>query len=481
MADVTVRKLDEYRYEIPKQGGMRVPGIVYADARMIEMIRKDLSLAQVANVAFLPGIVRASMAMPDIHQGYGFPIGGVAAMTIPDGVISPGGVGYDINCGVRLLRTTLDRAEVAPRMEDLVAALFSNIPSGVGSHRRDLKLTHAELKKVLVEGARWAVRNGLGREEDLVVTEEGGSIAGADPSCVSDKALDRGRDQLGTLGSGNHFAEVGYVEEVRDEEAARALGLSTGRVTVLVHTGSRGFGYQVCDDYLKVLASHARETGIELPDRQLACAPIESDEGRRYFKAMNCAVNFAFTNRQIIAHWARESFERALGRTQSDMGLEMVYDVAHNIAKRERHTVDGREMELLVHRKGATRAFPAGHPDLPRAYASVGQPVLIPGDMGRCSYVLVGLPGAMAETFGTVCHGAGRVMSRHQAIRECRGRNVVKELRDKGIIVKSASREGVQEEIPEAYKDVSHVVECVEKAGLAKTVAKLRPMGVVKG
>jgi len=385
------------------------------------------------------------------------------------------------NCGVRLLRSDLKRETIQSNIEDLVNALFLNIPSGVGSHRRDLKLSAQELKKVLVDGARWAVDRGLGDKEDLEFTEEGGGIKGADPSFVSDKALSRGRDQLGTVGSGNHFVEIGYVEEIYDDPAARILGLFLGQITVLVHTGSRGFGYQVCDDYLRTLSSHVRDIGIELPDRQLACAYIGSEQGEHYFKAMNCAVNFAFANRQIIAHWVRESFEQVLGMKRDKLGLTMVYDVAHNIAKREKHIFEGREIELMVHRKGATRAFPAGHPAIPRAYSSVGQPVLIPGDMGRCSYVLIGQPQAMAETFGTVCHGAGRVMSRHQAIRTAKGRNIGKELRDKGIIVKAASREGFLEEIPEAYKDVTEVVECVEKAGLAKKVAKLRPLGVVKG
>jgi len=481
MTDIKVQKKDDCRYEIPRSGKMRVPGVVYADEKMMEMIQKDESLVQVANVATLPGIVKASMAMPDIHWGYGFPIGGVAGMTIEDGVISPGGVGYDINCGVRLLRSNLERAVIQPRIEEIINILFSNIPSGVGSHRRDLKLSPAELKKVLTDGARWAIARGLGWEEDLEFTEERGNIAGANPSLVSDKALERGRDQLGTLGSGNHFVEVGYVEEVYDEESARVLGLSRDSVTVLIHTGSRGLGYQVCDDYLKTLSSHVREIGIELPDRQLACAYIASPEGEKYFKAMNCAINYAFTNRQIIAHWVRESFEHALRMTQDGLGLRMIYDVAHNIAKRERHIIEGREAELMIHRKGATRAFPAGHPGIPKAYSSIGQPVLIPGDMGRCSYVLTGKPLAMEDTFGTVCHGAGRVMSRHQAIKASKGRNISRELRDKGIVVKAASREGILEEIPDAYKDVSHVVECVEKAGLAEKVAKLRPMGVIKG
>ncbi len=382
---------------------------------------------------------------------------------------------------MRLLRSGLERKDVEDRIEELVDTLFVNIPSGVGSHRKDLKLDRAQEQKVLVKGAQWAIDHGYGRWEDLEHIEERGRIPGADPSSVSKKALERGRAQLGTLGSGNHFVEIGYVEEVYDEALARALGLYKDQVTVIVHTGSRGFGHQVCDDYIKVMQRAVGKYGIELPDKQLCCAPIDSPEGREYFSAMACAANFAFANRQLITHWVRESFEEVLRASQRSLGLELVYDVCHNIAKFEVHRVDGRERRVCVHRKGATRAFPPGHPDLPEDYKEVGQPVLIPGDMGRYSYVLVGTERAMEESFGSTCHGAGRLLSRHQAKKAARGRAVADELRKKGIYIRAASRATMVEEIPEAYKDVTDVVEVVDRAGLSRKVVKLRPMGVVKG
>jgi len=382
---------------------------------------------------------------------------------------------------VRLLRSGLERKDVEGRIEELVDTLFVNIPSGVGSHRKDLKLDRTQEQKVLVKGAQWAIDHGYGRWEDLEHIEERGRIPGADPSSVSKKALERGRAQLGTLGSGNHFVEIGYVEEVYDEALARALGLYKDQVTIIVHTGSRGFGHQVCDDYIKVMQRAVGKYGIELPDKQLCCAPIDSPEGREYFSAMACAANFAFANRQLITHWVRESFEEVLRASQRSLGLELVYDVCHNIAKFEVHQVDGRERRVCVHRKGATRAFPPGHPDLPEDYKEVGQPVLIPGDMGRYSYVLVGTERAMEESFGSTCHGAGRLLSRHQAKKAARGRAVADELRKKGIYIRAASRATMVEEIPEAYKDVTDVVEVVDRAGLSRKVVKLRPMGVVKG
>ena len=382
---------------------------------------------------------------------------------------------------MRLLRSGLERKDVEGRIEELVDTLFVNIPSGVGSHRKDLKLDRAQEQKVLVKGAQWAIDHGYGRWEDLEHIEERGRIPGADPSSVSKKALERGRAQLGTLGSGNHFVEIGYVEEVYDEALARALGLYKDQVTVIVHTGSRGFGHQVCDDYIKVMQRAVTKYGIELPDKQLCCAPIDSPEGREYFSAMACAANFAFANRQLITHWVRESFEEVLRASQRSLGLELVYDVCHNIAKFEVHQVDGRERRVCVHRKGATRAFPPAHPDLPEDYKEVGQPVLIPGDMGRYSYVLVGTERAMEESFGSTCHGAGRLLSRHQAKKAARGRAVADELRKKGIYIRAASRATMVEEIPEAYKDVTDVVEVVDRAGLSRKVVKLRPMGVVKG
>jgi tRNA-splicing ligase RtcB len=398
-----------------------------------------------------------------------------------DGVVSPGGVGYDINCGVRLLRSALTADEIRPQLGRLADRIYHNVPSGVGSQRRDLKLSVHEERKVLQQGARWAVEHGFGGEEDLRHIEEGGVIAGADPELVSDRALERGRAQLGTLGSGNHFIEVQMVEEIGDAEAAEALGLFPGQVTVTIHTGSRGFGYQVCDDYLRMMLAASRKYGIELPDRQLCCAPLLSPEGRQYLHAMACAANFAFANRQLITAWVRESFEQALEKGPGELRLSVIYDVCHNIAKYETHKVGKKERRLCVHRKGATRAFPPGHPETPELYRKVGQPVLIPGDMGRYSYVLVGTQGAFEETFGSTCHGAGRVLSRHASKREARGRNIEAELAARGIIIRAASRATVAEEISEAYKDVMEVVNVVQQAGIGKIVARLKPMAVIKG
>lgn len=476
-----IQKIDDYRWRIPREGKMRVDGIVYADAHMLEDIQKDESLQQVINVSFLPGIIQHSLAMPDIHWGYGFPIGGVAAFDMDEGVVSPGGVGYDINCGVRLLRTGLYRVELVTKLESIVNTLFANIPSGVGSHRKDLKLSQQEVKNVLKNGARWAVSQGYGTKEDLEHIEEKGCIPGADPELVSDRAIQRGLAQLGTLGSGNHFVEVGYVSEVYQEEIARTLGLEKDGITIVVHTGSRGLGYQVCDDFLRVMINASRKYNIELPDRQLCCAPINSPEGREYLAAMACAANYAFANRQMITHWVRESFERALRIGPKDSQISLIYDVCHNIAKFEDHIVEGEKKRLCVHRKGATRAFPPYHPDTPDAYKAVGQPVLIPGDMGRCSYVLVGTEKAYADTFGSTCHGAGRVMSRGQATRTAKGRSIAQELKEKGILVRADSRATLVEEIPEAYKDVTEVVDVVEHAGISKKVVQLKPLCVIKG
>lgn len=379
------------------------------------------------------------------------------------------------------MRSGLERQEVRGHIRKLVETLFRNIPSGVGSKRKDLRLSKAELKKVLVKGVGWAVKQGFGLEEDPEYIEERGCIQGADPDLISDRALERGKAQLGTLGSGNHFVEVGYVDEVYDEHAAKDLGLFLDQVTIIVHTGSRGLGHQVCDDYIKILMKSTQKYGIELPDRQLCCAPIASEEGRQYLAAMAGAANYAFANRQIIFHWVRESFERVFQMSSERLGLRLIYDVCHNIAKIETHRVDGKERKLCVHRKGATRAFPPHHPDTPLAYKDVGQPVLIPGDMGRYSYVLVGTEQAMAETFGSTCHGAGRVMSRKQAMRVSKGRAIIRELEDQGITIRSAGKATVREEIPEAYKDVSQVVDVVSGAGISKKVARLRPMGVIKG
>lgn len=476
-----IQKIDDYRWRIPREGKMLVDGIVYADEHMLEEIQKDESLQQVINVSYLPGIVSHSLAMPDIHWGYGFPIGGVAAFDMDEGVVSPGGVGYDINCGVRLLRTGLSRVEISNKLESVVNTLFTNIPSGVGSHRKDLKLSQHEVKNVLKNGARWAVSHGYGTKEDLEHIEEKGCIPGADPELVSNRAIERGLAQLGTLGSGNHFVEVGYVSEIYDEETARVLGLEKDGVTIVVHTGSRGLGYQVCDDFIRVMIDASRKYNIELPDRQLCCAPINSPEGKEYLAAMACAANYAFANRQMITHWVRESFESALHVSPKESRISLVYDVCHNIAKFEDHIVDGIKKRLCVHRKGATRAFPPNHPDTPDAYKSVGQPVLIPGDMGRCSYVLVGTEKAYSDTFGSTCHGAGRVMSRNQAMKIAKGRSIAQELKEKGILVRADSRATLDEELPEAYKDVTEVVDIVEHAGISRKVAQLKPMCVIKG
>ena len=479
-SELTLRRIDEYRWEIPRHGDMRVPGVVYATGKMIPHIEAERAPEQVRNVATLPGILKASMAMPDVHWGYGFPIGGVAAMDVEEGVISPGGVGYDINCGCRLMTTTLTCDEVAPRVRDLVGLLFSRIPSGVGSTGA-IRLRKPEQKKVLLRGAAWAVEAGYGWPEDLEATEDRGCLEGADPDAVSARAYERGFNQVGTLGSGNHFLEVQYVETVYDPEAAEAFGLFEGQVTVMIHSGSRGFGYQVCDDYLKVMAREVAREGLQLPDRQLACAFLRSDAARRYLAAMAAAANYAWANRQALMHWTREALADFFGASPRDLGLSLLYDVAHNIAKRERHTVDGQERWVVVHRKGATRAFGPGDPRVPARYRAVGQPVLIPGDMGRASYVLAGTAKAMEETFGSTCHGAGRVLSRKAALKRKHGNQVRRELEAQGIFVFSAGTRTLAEEMPEAYKDVDDVVEAVCGAGISRKVARLRPMGVVKG
>jgi tRNA-splicing ligase RtcB len=460
---------------------MRVDGLVFADDVLIERIREDQALEQVANVAFLPGIQQASLAMPDIHWGYGFCIGGVCA-TDPEqgGVISPGGVGYDINCGVRLVRSNLSWDDVRPRQRELVEELFRQVPTGVGrggKYRFDRK----ELRTLMREGPAFLLRRDLATQRDIDYTEAHGRLEGAEPDNVSDRALQRGADQCGTLGSGNHFLEVDVVDAVFDEPAAQAMGLRKDMVCVLIHSGSRGLGYQVCDDALKLLRKAPEKYGIPLPDRQLVCAPANSPEGRHYTGAMRAAANYAWCNRQLLMWQARECFATTFGRAWEELGMQLVYDVAHNIAKFERHELPEGRTRCLVHRKGATRAFPAGHPDVPDAYRSMGQPVLVPGDMGRYSYVLVGRPGAMAHAFGSSCHGAGRQMSRTQAVRETRGRDLVEELRVLGVVVRYEGRDTLREETSEAYKDVADVVRVVEGADLAKPVARLKPFLVVKG
>jgi len=478
-----LQKLDEWRWVLPQEykHGMRVPGLIYASEEMLEQMSEDMAIEQVANVAFLPGIVGYSLAMPDIHWGYGFPIGGVAAMRLEDGVISPGGVGFDINCGTRLIRTDLTEEEVRPKLRELVNQIFRDVPSGVGSEGL-IRVAIKEMDQVLIKGARWAVENGYGWPEDLETIEGGGALPGANPEKVSRRAKERGAPQLGTLGSGNHFLEIQVIDHIYDPEKAAVMGIyQEGQVVVFVHCGSRGLGHQTCEDYLEVMEESIKRYNIHLPDRQLACAPIRSQEGQDYLGAMTAAANFAFCNRQLITHWVREAFARVLGRSPRDMGMQLIYDVAHNIAKVERHRVDGKEMTLCVHRKGATRAFSPGHPDVPAKYREIGQPVLVPGDMGRYSFLLVGTHKAMAETWGSTCHGAGRVQSRAAAKRMLRGVDIARKLEERGIIVRAQNRALLAEEASEAYKDVADVVEVLHEAGISLKVARMRPIGVVKG
>ncbi len=479
-SSVPLEQIDAYRWRIPQTGKMRVPGVVYASKGMIRSIAADESIQQVANVAQLPGIVKYSLAMPDVHSGYGFPIGGVAAFDLEEGVISPGGVGYDINCGCRLVTTGLKQEEIGDRIKELTTELHRVIPAGVGSIGY-LRLSKQDIRKVLTRGALWSVEQGLGERADLERTESGGCLDGADPDTVSERALQRGFNQLGTLGSGNHFLEVGVVEEIFDEKAARAFDLFPGQVTVFIHSGSRGLGHQICDDYLQVMAKETKASRIELPDRQLACAPLKSDAARRYLAAMACAANYAWANRQALMHWTREVFMKTLNLSPRWLYMNLLYDVCHNVAKLETHTVEGKTQRLCVHRKGATRAFPPGHPEVPEPYREVGQPVLIPGDMGRASYILAGTEKAMEETFGSTCHGAGRLLSRTQAIKKAKGRAIARELEDRGIYVHAAGKHTMAEEMPEAYKDVNEVVEVAHGAGISRKVARLRPWGVVKG
>ncbi len=473
-------KLDDYRWQIPKEGGMRVPGVVFADERLLEKMLSDRTPEQVKNAAHLPGILEASIAMPDAHWGYGLPVGGVVATDEKEGVVSPGAVGYDIGCGVRLMSTRLRREDLAPHLDALADHLYHEVPCGVGS-TGTVKLGKNDLDRVLREGAKWAVDRGMGTAGDLEHCEEGGILAGADAGAVSEAACGRGKNQLGTLGSGNHFLEVQEVVEVYEPAAAQAMGLEPGSVTVMIHCGSRGFGHQVCTDYVRDVVRKLAGWGISLPDRQLACAPIHSPEGQAYIGAMRAAANFAWANRQCIAHGVRTAFEKVLRKSWESLGLGLVYDVAHNIAKMEWHQTSAGRARCLVHRKGATRAFPAGHPDVPAAYRAIGQPVLVPGDMGRYSFVLTGSQGSMKHAFGSTCHGAGRNMSRTQAVRETKGRDLVAELREIGVVVRYEGRDTLREETSEAYKDAAQVVQVCKGADLSRPVAKLRPFVVVKG
>ncbi len=487
-----LNKVDDYVYEIPRdyKPGMRTDGRIYLNDALKELVMKDNAPEQVANVATLPGIIGPSMAMPDIHWGYGFPIGGVAAMDIDGGVISPGGVGYDINCGVRLLRTDLSVSDVRDKLRALVDAMFENVPSGLGSKGR-VRVSRSELQRVLEEGAPWAVENGYGWDADPEMLEESGCMKGADASKVSERAIKRGMPQLGSLGAGNHFLEIQRVAEIFDEDKAKVMGITgPDQVVVMIHTGSRGCGYQICDDQIAALSRHFRRDGkvwrsdkfgIELPDPQLVCAPIGTKEADTYLAAMKAAANYAWTNRQLITHWVRESFEGVLGTKADELGMDIVYDVAHNIAKEEEHDIDGSRRKVIVHRKGATRSFGPDSPGLPGKYSSTGQPVLIPGDMGTTSYVLAGTEKAMTESAGSACHGAGRLMSRKAAVRKFHPDQLLRELGDRGIYVRAASKMVLAEEAPGSYKDVSQVVNTVHGAGLATRVARMEPLGVVKG
>ncbi len=480
--NIKIEQVGEVSWLIPPQQGMRVPGKVFASEKMMEdIIREEESLQQVINVAMLPGIQKYSLAMPDIHWGYGFPIGGVAATDVEEGVISPGGVGYDINCGVRVARTNLEISDIRPSLEKLVQRLFQNVPTGVGASGAIHRLSGKEMNRVLRQGARWCVENGFGSPQDLECTEENGCLESADPDAVSSRAKERGQTQLGTLGSGNHFLEVQMVEELFDPQAAAALGLFPGQIVVMIHCGSRGVGHQICEEHLRVLGQASQKYGIHLPDRQLACAPIRSREGREYLAAMAAAANFAWANRQVIMCKAKQSFLETLDISERDLGFRLIYDVCHNIAKFEKHDIDGQERTVCVHRKGATRAFPPGHPLTPPPYQNVGQPVLIPGDMGRYSFISVGQPPAMTESFGSSCHGAGRIKSRNQAKKEAQGRDLMAEMRKMGVVVQARGMRTVAEEMPFAYKDVATVVDVMHRAGISKKVAKLVPVGVIKG
>ncbi|QLH03430.1 RNA-splicing ligase RtcB [Nitrosopumilus cobalaminigenes] len=482
MSSTNPRKIGENQYQIDADSnlGMKVPVRIYADESLMQKMLSDRTIMQARNVASIPGIVGHSVVLPDGHEGYGFPVGGVAAMDAEEGMISPGGVGYDINCGVRLLRSNLTEDMVRSKLKELVTDLFSSIPSGVGS-KGAVKLTHSELDEVLVKGVNWAIDHGYGSSDDADVCEENGQIQNADPNKVSDKARKRGAPQLGSLGSGNHFLEVQKVAEIHDEEAAKRMGIEEGTITTLIHCGSRGFGHQVCSDYLRVSEQAMEKYDINLPDRELACVPNNSEEGESYRKAMFSALNFAWSNRQMLTHWTRNSFQRVFNQSESDLDMKLVYDVAHNIAKVEKHKVDGQDRKLVVHRKGATRAFPANRDEIPSRYRDLGQPVLVPGSMGTASWILLGQPNSMDLSFGSTAHGAGRTMSRSKARRNFTENDVKKSLNDKGIFIKALTRDGVVEETPQAYKDVDSVVNVSHNLGIATKVAKLVPIGVIKG
>lgn len=476
-----LRKINDYLWEIPPSGEMKVPGRIYASLKLLDKIKEDDSLKQVTNVATLPGIIGYSLAMPDIHAGYGFSIGGVAAMDLEEGVVSPGGVGYDINCGIRLAKTNLKYEEIRDKIEKIVSKMFSKIPSGVGSHGAIQKLSKENLKKVLLKGSKWAVEKGFGKLEDIELTEENGAFDGADADVLSNRAIERGLDQLGTVGSGNHFVELSVVEEIFLPEISKEFGIFEGQVVVFIHSGSRGLGYQVCDDYLRILGSATNKYGIKLPDRQLACVPINSPEGKQYISAMKAAANFAWANRQILMALTEKAILEALGISPKILGFQLIYDLAHNIAKFEEHIFKGKKVNVLVHRKGATRAFGPGRKEIPEKYRKIGQPVLLPGDMGRASYLLIGTEKAMEETFGSSAHGAGRIKSRSQAIREGSSRNIAWELKEKNVFVMAEGKKTLLEEMPDAYKDVNEIALVTEKSGISLRVCRMKPIGVIKG
>ncbi len=475
-----LKQITPVQWEIAKETmhGMRVNARLYSTAAMLELIASDRSIRQLMNVATLPGIKGHALVMPDVHEGYGFPIGGVAAIDYKDGVISPGGIGYDINCGVRLLKTEIDQKEIRSRLDELAKELNKYVPSGVGKGG-GLKLNMKELEEVLNNGVKWALEQGFGEDKDPHYIESRGSLPGAEASAVSDRAKERGRSQLGTMGAGNHFVEVDRIQNILDEEAAAAFGLYPGQIVIQIHTGSRGLGHQVAADYIRQIIGASKSFGYDLPDRELSCAPLNSPLGQDYFAAMCASANYAWTNRQLITHEVREAWENIFGKSAGRPRI--LYDVAHNIAKIEEHTIDGEKSKVIVHRKGATRAFPAHHPETPERYGAVGQPVLIPGSMGTSSYVLAGLPGSMEHSFGTSCHGAGRTMSRSKARKSVRGEDLLTKLKEMGISIQAGSYKGLSEESPDAYKDVESVVDIVEEAGIAKKVARLKPMAVVKG
>jgi len=482
MVNLTPKKIGNMTYQIDKDSskGMQVPVTIYADQKLVEKMMTDRTIQQAINVSTLPGIQKHSVVLPDGHEGYGFPVGGVAAMDAEEGMISPGGVGYDINCGVRLLKTNLSEDNVRPRLKDLVVDLFKSIPSGVGS-KGAIRLSPSQLDEVLVKGVSWAIDQGYGTSDDADVCEENGQIANANPNKVSERARKRGSPQLGSLGSGNHFLEIQKVAEIHDEEAAKRMGIKKDSVTILIHCGSRGFGHQVCSDYLRISEQVQKKYNIELADRELACVPNKSEEGESYREAMFSALNFAWSNRQMITHWTRKSFESIFKQSESDLDMKLIYDVAHNIAKVEKHKIDGELKSVVVHRKGATRAFPANRDEIPSKYRDLGQPVLVPGSMGTGSWILLGKENSMNASFGSTAHGAGRMMSRSKARRNFTEDQVKKSLNDKGIFIKSLTRDGVVEETPEAYKDVDSVVNVSHELGIATKVAKLVPIGVIKG